>query len=848
MNRVKSIKSTKYFILGIVFLATAVITFISMNFDMVQPASTSMAGASLPTVSMKTEAGSEFNRLHGYTTQINQALINESITPISQNRKLSVVIHTYGQDIMSVSYKIRSLSDNSLIENTQVSGYSETDGNIDVTFNIKNLIDDNTEYALDIILETDVYSEIHYYTRIISGENYQLESKFDFVKDFNDCTFDPGRLKDIQKYLETSSSGSNNNYGKVNINSSLDSVGWGELSPYKESELIPIVKEINQDVAVICFDYKIGAANNYDSYDSYNVFEYYRIRQTPNGFYLLNFEREVNQVFDGKNDLASTSKINLGVNSDTTAIYASDEKGVYSYFVNQGSLWCFNTDNNMYTKVFSFESDDSDGIRENYGSHNIKIMNIEDNGDCSFLVYGYMNRGKHEGDVGVSLCNYSYTDNNVVEKLYLPVNIPYEILSRNVGEVAYLAGENIFYILMDDTLYSVDLVSKEVMVEVTGLVEGTYAVSESGSVIAYSTNGKLYETDTIRIFNMANNTDHELKAGEGDYLRALGYVNEDFIYGTAHKDDIYVEDAGSVTFAMYKIGILSSDYNLIKEYNEPDIYVSDASVADMRINLTRIVKSEDGGYEGVSIDQLINKDENNEELGLTLETIVTDNRKQELCIKFVKPCAGMQVNYRTSSDVQFKSDADLKLDNEFTGEGKYYVYGYGKFQGSKTDVSSAITLANNTYGSVTDYNANIIWKRYKNTTGSIEGLSSPGCNTEDSLKKSVQIIADYAGAQFSTENAMNAGDTAKEALSRIPGVEGICIKGVSVDKMLNFIDAGCPVIGRTGNNSYVIIIAYDSKQLVYMDTSSGRTITTTITDANKLFAQWENIFVTYYKN
>ena len=31
-----------------------------------------------------------------------------------------------------------------------------------------------------------------------------------------------------------------------------------------------------------------------------HVNEYYRIRQTNSGFYLLNFEREMNQVFDAK--------------------------------------------------------------------------------------------------------------------------------------------------------------------------------------------------------------------------------------------------------------------------------------------------------------------------------------------------------------------------------------------------------------------------------------------------------------------------------------------------------------------------------------------------------------------
>lgn len=84
---------------------------------------------------------------------------------------------------------------------------------------------------------------------------------------------------------------------------------------------------------------------------------------------------------------------------------------------------------------------------------------------------------------------------------------------------------------------------------------------------------------------------------------------------------------------MYRLEIMDSDYNVIKEYEQPGVYVSDASVSDMRINLTRVVKSGDGDYESTSIDQLINKDENKQEDGLTLETIVTDNRKQELAIK-----------------------------------------------------------------------------------------------------------------------------------------------------------------------------------------------------------------------
>ncbi len=845
MKRTEKKQGSRYLLMGILFIVTMVVTFLSMGLESVTPSATTMTEATLPVISMVTEDGMEFNPIHGYTTEINQALTNDSLTPVAQNRKLDIVIYTYGADVQEVSYKVRSLSDNSLIENTKVNSLNRESDKITATLGIKNLIDDNVQYALEVLIKTAAHDEIHYYTRIVTGEDYDLDKKFEFVKYFNECTLNQSRLKEIQKYIEPSSNGNNSNYGKVNINSSLSQVGWGEITPYIESQLIPKVKEISTDVAIITLNYRAGAVNEYDSYDSYNVYEYYRVRQTNSGFYLLNYEREVNQIFDGKNDLTSGGKINLGIQSSSSTEYGSDEKSRYVYYVNEGSLWCFSTEDNIYTKVFSFNSDETDGIRENYNEHGMKILSVQDNGDCNFLVYGYMNRGEHEGESGVSLCRYSYADNKVEERLYIPVDIPYDILSQNIGNVAYLADDNTFYILMDDTLYSVDLISKEVMTIVSGLVDGTYAISENGSSIAYSLNGKPYETESIRVFNMSDDSEKIIQAGNGEYIKCLGYINNDFIYGVADKNDILIKDDGNRTFAMYKVCIMNSSYEIIKEYEEPGIYVSDASVSDMRINLTRIVKSGDG-YEGTSIDQLINKDENAKTDGVVIDSIVSDNRKQELAIKLVKAPASTAVSFRTSSQVEYRDDAVLELAKEFKGEGRYYVYGYGRFQNSTTDISKAITLAYDTYGSVADYNANTIWKRYRNTTGEIKGLSSAD-GAGSILEKALQVVASYAGAQFDVSEYLKTM-TADEVLSRIQGVCGLSIKGVSVDKMLNFIDNGCPVIGKNGDESYVIITSYDSKNITYTDMTSGISTTTTLTDANKLFTQWENVFVTYYKN
>ena len=52
-----NLSGSKYFILGVIFLVTVIVTFISMKFEQIMPSATTMADATLPTVSMKTDNG-----------------------------------------------------------------------------------------------------------------------------------------------------------------------------------------------------------------------------------------------------------------------------------------------------------------------------------------------------------------------------------------------------------------------------------------------------------------------------------------------------------------------------------------------------------------------------------------------------------------------------------------------------------------------------------------------------------------------------------------------------------------------------------------------------------------------
>lgn len=65
-------------------------------------------------------------------------------------------------------------------------------------------------------------------------------------------------------------------------------------------------------------------------------------------------------------------------------------------------------------------------MRDIRTEHDIKIIRVEDNGDVDFVLYGYMNRGDHEGMVGVGAYHYNNDQNVVEEKVFIPSTESFE--------------------------------------------------------------------------------------------------------------------------------------------------------------------------------------------------------------------------------------------------------------------------------------------------------------------------------------------------------------------------------------------------------------------------------------
>mgnify|MGYP000727279356 CR=1 FL=1 len=130
---------------------------------------------------------------------------------------------------------------------------------------------------------------------------------------------------------------------------------------------------------------------------------------------------------------------------------------------------------------------------------------MEKNGSTAFAVYGYMNRGAHEGEVGVDIYYYDIEKNVVQEKAFIPSTKSFAIAEEELGKIGVLqSGSESFVYSGSGKFYKIDLTKDEQTVLAKNLEEGQYTVSADGHLIAYQTSGTINTAQEIKVLNLKN--------------------------------------------------------------------------------------------------------------------------------------------------------------------------------------------------------------------------------------------------------------------------------------------------------------------------------------------------------
>ncbi len=831
----------KLLIIILVFSGTVGI-YLYFNVEREEDNTAIMGEAKLPIISTEIY-GREANLMYGYTQDIEAMYIRDTLTLIPENHKLNLNIYRYNSGILSVGFEVRSMDTTRLIEDTDIEAWKVENDRLKVTLNINNMIEMNQEYLLIVKLSTEEYGEIRYYTRIMENEDSHFDEQAEFIMNFNNAIYSDNS-ESIIKYLEPKATETNTDFGNANINSSFNHITWGNLEPTKVTEPVLSCKDIIGDVGFYELKYKIKAKNDYGEEQYYNIVENYRVRWTETDIYLLDFRRTANQEFEANNQNISGSRINLGISSNKEPQLLSAESRTYLAFVKERSLWLMDTKENDITKVFSFKEENDDDLRDNNDNHDIEIVSIDDSGNLKFLVYGYMNRGEHEGSVGVALYSYSTEENVCKELLFIPFTRSFQILKESIGRLAYVR-EDVMYIMINDCVYSIDLNGNEYVQIVSGLTDDNYRINEAGDILAWQTDGGSEGATKIRVLSLRDGNEYDIKVKNSNRVKALGFINDDFIYGIAKSDNISIDKNGYIFFPMSKLRVVDNTGEVLKEHSRSGTYFVDAKITGNMINLKQVVRGEAGEFVAADDYQIFGNVEEDED-DISSDTIATELKKTEYVINFVyKITTSNKLRVIHPKEVVFDDTNAMSIRELASSQEVYYVYSYGKVIGIYTRESEAIIEAYNQSGLVMDDKGNYIWKRISRPMEyEISGVSvEPTENTGAQVAVCIKGMLSYNGVNKNVSKLMSKGKSSVEIINDALEGRGLDLSGCSLEQVLYYVCNGQPVLGMINDTECVLIVGYNFYNGIMINPQTGETYKYGIEETAEMFEEAGNRFV-----
>ena len=809
----------KVLILFIVFVLGVAGTSFLMNNETTDDRS-DMNNPSMPEV-MVDFNGTLANRMYGYRQPMEADFVRDSVTPLDTTKKLTIAVNPYDSKVKNFYYEVRTSDGTKIVENRKIKDLdkSGSDGYIRAQIEISSGLLMNQEYSLQITLDTDS-GEDYYYTRIVSRSSTNTEDYLKFASSFAQMCMDKTSADGLAPYLESAES-STTNLASVNIQSPLSVISWGNLNPQISKKGIPVIREINETTASISLDYEICAANENGGAEYYNVSDFYRLRYTESRIMLLDFQRSTGQVFDPNQSVITDTGLTLGVR-DKDVISMSNEDGTVTAFVQEGALWTYAPDTGKFVDVFNFRKTANGDFRDSRNEHAIKLLSVEQNGDVNFMVYGYMNRGSHEGYCGVGIYHYNHDQNVVEERVFVPDTESFEFLKSDLGTLSYVNKENKLFLLLAGKLYQINIDDNSYDVIAENIDSDQFAVSETNAHAAWLVNDgdeagqiKIIDFDTLETRNDVPEA--------GQSLRVLGFMNEDVIYGNVLDGDSLTDENGHTTDGITSLKIEGFDGTVRKEYHQDGYYITDVTVGSSLMEFNLSEKS-GNAYVVRNKDNIMNNKATSADM-VSVDQTSTTRRGVIVNLTFTnKPEADEPLILTSKMKNVGEKTVELDVDKSQVSD-VYCVYAEGHLDSTWSDPAQAVLQADSRTGVVLNRAQQYVWER-----GNMKTQLT--LNTED------------------VPEIIRSGSWDKNVLQEGLGDSGtvIDLTGCSLENVLYEISAQRAVIAKTGADSSVVIVGYDQYNTWLLDPATGQVSPYGMNDSTALFQQAGNVFISYLDN
>ena len=780
-----------------------------------------MGDATLPRVSFMM-GGQKINALSGYVDDMDIAAMRDTITPLESDGTLKMQIEKNNNQIREISYSVYSLDGTETYDKgTLKSAESE-----DVTLKLgKSLGYKIQEAVLQVSLaigEEKETRKVNFYTRIEKADDITASQCLTFAQDFHTKAFNKTDVDSLNIYLEPGDESDNTTYQTVNIHSDISHIQWGTMQPQLLGDVRWSIKESNSVYTSLLANYRVSCVDDAGENAVYDIKEFFRVRIAGTTIYLLDYNRDMQEVFSENRSVIDEHGILLGV-TPLDVPYETNEKETIAAFVESRNLWMYNKSSNELLNIFGFADADTTDERNLNDQHAVRIISMDNSGNLAFAVYGYMNRGEHEGEVGVGIYYFDVERNLIQEKAFIPSKKSYAIAADELGKMVYYNhAEEQLYVLADGTLYQVDLKKNKQTTLAENLKEGQYAVSSDGHLMAYQSEGDKSGGTVIQVMNLSSLETNTVEAASGEKISPLGFVNGDFIYGKMKSEDAGKKASGESITPMYELEIRNSKNKKVASYSFVDkgIYISDILIDDNMVTLNRVEKS--GDIYNVTSQEFITNNEERKDTAIKTEVYTTALMEKQMRITFAEGAGEKSVKVIRPNQLASKNELEMVLADNSESV-KYYVYGVGELAGIYDKASYAIQKAQKISGVVISSDQKYVWEKgNRDLAYSIEDVALSKEGEETSLE--------------ACERYMKTYDAQKVDLT-----------GCTLDQVLYVINRGCPVIALTSADHAILLTGYTKNDITYIDPENGESQTVSISEMEGMVSGSGNTFIGYIK-
>ena len=803
-----------------------------------------MTEAELPTIELKSD-GVTVNKLYGYTSAIDTFSIRENLVAVEQSQTVELLIDENKTDVRKLHYEVLDVTTREEIAEDTINAFDKEEDVKKARIKVENKMVSGREYAVEVMLVDSESRRIYYYFRMKFYENSEFAEKVEFIQNISDWALDKNHNAVIP-YLESTYRGEGSTYAHVDIKDSFYMVCWGNLNPTRLTKPILTISEIYSNIAVGTLDYMVELVTD-SGMERYYVEEKFRVIVTGDSKHLLNYERTMEAVFDETLASLSQNQFKLGITGDSDVEFLTNSDASQLAFVRNKELWHYNMAENTLSKVFSFrrENEAEEGL--SCDQYDIRILKLYDGGDISFMVYGYMGKGEYEGKTGILLYRYYRGEERIEEQLYLPVGESYQKIKEELGSFSYMNEYDVFFFMAYNTMYSYNLITKALTVISDNAVADSVAFFHDSGYVAWQEEGYT----EVKLLRLESGERKLLTAGDGEFIRVLGKINENIICGYGRLSDCMMMGDGSLLYPAYEVKILDVSLEAKKSYQKEGYYVADAEITTNSIRLRRVVKNDRGIYEEADDDYILNSMEA-QKRPVTLDKRITEKMLAEYYIDLPSTYVMKEIPVKeTVPYTLISEDTTVRISSLENEAEEYMVYSFGSIVSIGESCAAAVQLADraDVVGTVINENGIVIWERGVKYAASglkeLEGSSIKNSGLT-SRQEAVRMMAAYLNTEA---DVTGFGEThsVKEFLEQATGRRMLSLTGATLDEVLYFVFRGAPVYAMKGRTEAVVITAYSASSVTVYEPSTGKYKNYSLRDAEKMFEDAGNIFLSYIK-